>query len=70
MTSQAIRSNNAAVKPGFDLAPEYDRVTMLLYVTADQYRSGDGGFGIDWYCRSAKPRSILFLPSASFYEFY
>jgi len=33
MTSQAIRSNNAAVKPGFDLAPEYDRVTMLLYVT-------------------------------------
>jgi cell division protein FtsW len=33
MTSQAIRNSNASAQPGFDLSPEYDRVTLLLYVT-------------------------------------
>ncbi len=33
MTSQAIRTDNTVIKPGFDLAPEYDRVILLLYLT-------------------------------------
>ena len=33
MTSQAIRTGIPVAKPGFDLAPEYDRVILLLYLT-------------------------------------
>ena len=33
MTSQAIRTDNTDLRPGFELAPEYDRVTLLLYAT-------------------------------------
>jgi len=33
MTSQAFRTGNTVVPTGFDLAPEYDRITLLLYVT-------------------------------------
>jgi cell division protein FtsW len=33
LTSQAIRTGNLSVKPALDLAPEYDRVILLLYLT-------------------------------------
>ncbi len=33
LTSQAIRTDDRVVRPGFELAPEYDRVTLLLYLT-------------------------------------
>jgi cell division protein FtsW len=33
MSSQAIRTGIELEKPGFDLAPEYDRITLLLYLT-------------------------------------
>ena len=33
MTSQAIRTDNSIAKPSFELAPEFDRVILLLYLT-------------------------------------
>ena len=33
MTSQAIRTGNQIARPTLELAPEYDRVIVLLYLT-------------------------------------
>jgi cell division protein FtsW len=33
VTSQAIRTDNSIAKPSFELAPEFDRVILLLYLT-------------------------------------